>query len=208
MKSQATTVVEYLSELPEERRRAIEAVRAIMLQNLHSHYEEGMQYGMIGYYVPHRVYPAGYHCDPRQPLPFAALGAQKNYLSLYLMCLYGGGDYLSWFQQAWAKTGKKLDMGKSCLRSRKPTIWRSRSLPRRSGACRPGSTSSTARRQWRGPISAPPGSRARLVRRQKQSQPQEPGRDENRRGAADRLSPFDRNLEVVEHLLSGGVAES
>jgi hypothetical protein len=120
MKSQATTVAEYLSELPEERRHALEAVRAIILQNLDPGYEEGMQYGMIGYYVPHRVYPAGYHCDPRQPLPFAALAAQKNYLSLYLMSLYGGGDHLQWFQQAWARTGKKLDMGKSCLRFRKP----------------------------------------------------------------------------------------
>jgi Domain of unknown function (DU1801) len=120
MKSQAVTVEQYLSELPEERRQAIEAVRAVILRNLDPDYEEGMQYGMIGYYVPHRVYPPGYHCDPRQPLMFAGLAAQKNYLALYLMSLYGGGDRLQWFRQAWAKSGKKLDMGKSCLRFQKP----------------------------------------------------------------------------------------
>lgn len=71
---------------------------------------------MIGYYVPHRVYPAGYHCDPRQPLPFAALGSQKNHMSLHLMCLYAGGDILKWFEGAWKKSGRKLDMGKCCVR--------------------------------------------------------------------------------------------
>lgn len=75
-----------------------------------------MQYGMIGYYVPHRVYPAGYHCDPKQPLPFASLASQKNYLSLYLFCIYSNPDDAKWFQQAWAKSGKKLNMGKSCVR--------------------------------------------------------------------------------------------
>ena len=73
MKSDATTVEAYLAALPEDRRRAIEAVRKVILDNLDEGYEEGIQYGMIGYYVPHRVYPAGYHCDPKQPLAFAAL---------------------------------------------------------------------------------------------------------------------------------------
>jgi hypothetical protein len=120
MQSKATTVAEYLSSLPEDRRRAIEAVRQVILQNLDKDYEEGMQYGMIGYYVPHRVYPAGYHCDPKQPLPFAALGSQKNYMSVYLMCVYGESKLAQWFREAWAKTGKKLDMGKSCVRFKKP----------------------------------------------------------------------------------------
>jgi hypothetical protein len=120
MQSNATTVAEYLSSLPEDRRRAIEAVRQVILQNLDKDYEEGMQYGMIGYYVPHRVYPAGYHCDPKQPLPFAALGSQKNYMSVYLMCVYGESKLAQWFREAWAKTGKKLDMGKSCVRFKKP----------------------------------------------------------------------------------------
>jgi hypothetical protein len=85
MQSKAVTVEGYLAQLPADRRAAIEAVRQIILKNLDKDYEEGMQYGMIGYYVPHHVYPAGYHCDPRQPLLFAGLASQKNYMSLYLM---------------------------------------------------------------------------------------------------------------------------
>jgi Domain of unknown function (DU1801) len=119
MQSKATTVEQYLAELPEDRRKAIEAVRRVVLKNLDKDYEEGIQYGMIGYYVPHRVYPAGYHCDPRQPLPFAGLASQKNHMSLYLMCVYGSTDHAHWFTEAWAKTGKKLDMGKSCVRFKK-----------------------------------------------------------------------------------------
>ena len=74
---------------------------------------------MIGYYVPHRIYRARYHCDPKQPLPFAGLASQKNYISLYLMCIYSDPAHLKWFQQAWAKTGLKLDMGKGCVRFKK-----------------------------------------------------------------------------------------
>jgi hypothetical protein len=120
VKSKAATVEEYLAELPQDRRLALLAVREIILKNLDKDYEEGMQYGMIGYYVPHRIYPAGYHCDPKQPLGFAALASQKNYMSLYLMGVYGdGSDYKRWFLDAWAKSGKKLDMGKSCIRFKK-----------------------------------------------------------------------------------------
>jgi hypothetical protein len=119
MQSKAKTVPDYLAELPADRRAVIEAVRRVVLQNLDKKYEEGMQYGMIGYCVPHRIYPAGYHCDPKQPLPYAGLASQKNYMSLYLACVYGDGDHAKWFQQAWAKTGKKLDMGKSCVRFKK-----------------------------------------------------------------------------------------
>jgi hypothetical protein len=119
MQSKATTVEQYLSELPEDRRAAIQAVRKVILENLDSDYEEGIQYGMIGYYVPLRVYPAGYHCDPKQPLPFAGLASQKNHMALYLMCVYGESDLAKWFRQTWAKTGKKLDMGKSCVRFKK-----------------------------------------------------------------------------------------
>jgi hypothetical protein len=116
MQSKATTVEQYLAELPEDRRNALEAVREVILASLDKDFEEGIQFGLIGYFVPHRVYPAGYHCDPKQPLPFAALASQKNYMSLYLMCVYGTSDHSTWFQDAWAKTGKKLDMGKSCIR--------------------------------------------------------------------------------------------
>jgi hypothetical protein len=119
MQSKARTVSEYLAAQPQDRREILQAVRKVILDNLDKDYEEGMQYGMIGYYVPHRVYAAGYHCDPRQPLPFAFVAAQKNYLSLYLMCVYGNHDHSEWFKQAWAKTGKKLDMGKSCIRFKK-----------------------------------------------------------------------------------------
>jgi hypothetical protein len=126
MQSKAATVEEYLAGLPDDRRAAIAAVRRAIRENLDADYEEGMQYGMIGYYVPHRVYPAGYHCDPKQPLPFAALGSQKNYMSLHLMSVYfgcGGEDAASqharWFREEWAKTGKKMDMGKACIRFKK-----------------------------------------------------------------------------------------
>ncbi len=91
MQSKATTVEQYLAELPEDRRAAISAVRQLILKSLDQDYEEGMQYGMIGYYVPHRLYPAGYHTDPKQPLPFACLASQKNYMSLYMMTVYGEG---------------------------------------------------------------------------------------------------------------------
>lgn len=125
MQSKAATVAEYLASLPEDRRRALEAVRKVVRANLDKDYEEGMQYGMIGYYVPHRVFPAGYHCDPKQPLPFAGLASQKNHMAVYLMGVYTGyGDdsataEASWFEQAWKKTGKKLDMGKCCVRFKK-----------------------------------------------------------------------------------------
>ena len=125
MQSKATTVAEYLKSLPDDRCAAINAVRKVILANLDKQYEEGMQYGMIGYYVPHKIFPAGYHCDPKQPLPFAALASQKNHLSLYLMGVYcgcaegpGSGETADarWFREAWAKTGKQLDMGKACVR--------------------------------------------------------------------------------------------
>ena len=119
MQSKAQTVKEYLAALPPDRRAVISAVRKVVRDNLDKGYSEGMQYGSIGYFVPHSVYPPGYHCDPNQPLPFAGLASQKNYMSLYLMCLYGEGDLWKWFHEAWAKTGKKLDMGKCCLRFKK-----------------------------------------------------------------------------------------
>ena len=120
MQSKATTVKQYLAELPEDRRVAISAIRDVILKNLDKDYEEGMQYGMIGYYVPHSVFPPGYHCDPRQPLPFAGLASQKNHLSVYLMTVYAENTTGErWFRDAWAKTGKKLDMGKCCVRFKK-----------------------------------------------------------------------------------------
>lgn len=119
MQSNAVTVAEYLAELPPDRRLALSAVRKAVLESLDRGYEEGMQYGMIGYYVPHSMYPAGYHCDPRQPLPFAGLASRKNHMAIYLMSVYIDEASAAWFRQAWSKTGKKLDMGKSCIRFKK-----------------------------------------------------------------------------------------
>ncbi len=119
MQSKAESVDDYVAELPEERRQAIEAIRRVILKNLDKDYEERMQYGMIGYCVPHRVFADGYHCDPKQPLPFAGLASQKNYMSLYLMSVYGHESEKAWFQEQWVKAGKKLDMGKVCVRFKK-----------------------------------------------------------------------------------------
>lgn len=130
MQSKAKTVQEYLASLPADRRAALETVRAAILKNLDKDIEERMSYGMIGYAVPHRVYAAGYHCDPSMPLPFAGLASQKGHMSLYLMSVYcdcfepkqGDGalsranEHAKWFRDAWAKTGKELDMGKACIR--------------------------------------------------------------------------------------------
>jgi len=119
MQSKASTVKEYLASLPADRRAATEAVRKVILKNLDKDFEEGMQYGMIGYYVPHRVFPAGYHCDPTKPLGYAALASQKGSISVYLTCVYGSDELRRWFVSEWKKSGKKLDMGKSCVRFKK-----------------------------------------------------------------------------------------
>lgn len=119
MQSKAKTVKEYLAELPPERREAIQGVREVILKNLPQGYEETMQYGMIGYVVPHRLYPPGYHCDPKLPLPFACLASQKNYMAIYFMHIYGDREAEAWFRKAYQASGKKLDMGKSCVRFKK-----------------------------------------------------------------------------------------
>lgn len=119
MQSKATTVEQYLKELDSDRRNDMNAIRGVLKAHLPEGYEEIMQYGMIGYVVPHRLFPQGYHCDPKQPLCFAGLASQKSHLSLYMMPLYGDSPELSWFEQEWKKSGKKLDMGKCCIRFRK-----------------------------------------------------------------------------------------
>ena len=118
MQSKATTVEQYLKELPEDRRAAISAIRNMIRKNLDKDFEEGIQYGMIGYYVPHRIFPDGYHCDPKQPLPFVSVASQKNHMAVYLMCIYMDKSEEQ-FRKAWQRTGKKLDMGKSCIRFKK-----------------------------------------------------------------------------------------
>ena len=119
MQSKAKTVAEYIGSLPSDQREVLAAVRTVILANLDPGFQEGMQYGMVGYAVPHSRYPAGYHCDPKQPLPFAALAAQKNYFALHLMGLYMNPAELAWFTKAWKASGKKLDMGKACVRFKK-----------------------------------------------------------------------------------------
>ncbi len=116
MPTKPTTVTEYLASLPADRSKAIRTIRSVIRKNLPKGYEEGLQYGMLGYFVPHSVYPGGYHCDPEQPLPFLSVASQKNHIGLYLFCVYMDTDLQQWFVKAWKATGKKLDMGKACVR--------------------------------------------------------------------------------------------
>ena len=119
MQSKAATVEEYLAELPEDRRTAIAAVREEILKNLPAGYEEGMTYGMIGYYIPHSIYPDGYHCDPKQPVPFVNVASQKNHMAVYMFCSYIDPADKEAFLKAYEATGKKLDMGAACVRFKK-----------------------------------------------------------------------------------------
>lgn len=119
MKSKASSVDQYLAELRPDRREAIKGVRKVILKNLPDGLEEVMQYGMISYVVPFKLFPAGYHCDPRQPLYYAGLASQKNYMAIYLMTVYGHKETQEWFVTAYKASGKKLDMGKSCIRFKK-----------------------------------------------------------------------------------------
>ncbi len=116
MQSSAKTVQEYLQELPADRRASINAVRGVILANLPKGYEECMSYGMIGYVVPHSIYPKGYQCNPKLPLPFVNLASQKNHMALYLLCCYGDPKLKAWLEKAWKDAGKKFDMGGGCLR--------------------------------------------------------------------------------------------
>src|SRR5262245_53185927 len=119
MQSSAKTVQEYLKELPADRRQAINAVRGVILANLPKGYEECMSYGMIGYVVPQSIYPKGYQCNPKVPLPFVNLGSQKNHMALHLMCCYGDPRLKASLEKAWRDTGKKFDMGGGCVRFKK-----------------------------------------------------------------------------------------
>jgi hypothetical protein len=118
MKSDAKTPTEYLASLPAERRKDLAAVRSVVRKNLPKGYVETMQYGMISYVVPLKLYPAGYLGKKDVPLPYVSLAAQKSHLALYLMNVYGHPALEHWFKAAWSKSGKKLDMGKSCVRFR------------------------------------------------------------------------------------------
>jgi uncharacterized protein YdhG (YjbR/CyaY superfamily) len=114
------TVSDYLDNLPEERKDSFNTLRKVILSNLPEGFEECINYGMIGYVVPHSFYPAGYHCDPKLPLPFMNIASQKNFIAFYHMGIYGNPDLMSWFVNEYPKHSKaKLDMGKSCVRFKK-----------------------------------------------------------------------------------------
>jgi uncharacterized protein YdhG (YjbR/CyaY superfamily) len=115
------TIDAYLAALPADRREALAALRAVINRNLPKGYEEGMQYGMPAWFVPHSAYPAGYHCDPSQPLPFVSIASQKSHIALYHMGLYADPELMAWFREAWHEhAATRLDMGKSCVRFKKP----------------------------------------------------------------------------------------
>ncbi|NUN69414.1 MAG: DUF1801 domain-containing protein [Bacteroidetes bacterium] len=121
MQSKAATVDDYLAELPEDRKKAILALRKEVKKNLSKGFKEQMNYGMIGYVIPHSVYPDGYHCNPKDPLPFMNIASQKNFIAVYHMGIYADKRLLDWFTAEYAKLGiGKLDMGKSCIRFKKP----------------------------------------------------------------------------------------
>ena len=121
MTSNATTPYQYLQELDTERKEAITKLRETILHNIPEGFKEIISYGMLGYVVPHEIYPAGYHCTPSLPLPFMNIASQKNFIALYHMGLYANPDLLKWFTTEYPKHSEnKLDMGKSCIRFKKP----------------------------------------------------------------------------------------
>lgn len=120
MQSTAKTADEYIASLPEGRKEVMTKLRTIFIQNLPEGFVEGMGYGMMGYDVPHSIYPNGYHCDPKQPLPFLGMASQKNFIAVYHMGIYANKELYDWFVAEYPKHCKtKLDMGKSCIRLKK-----------------------------------------------------------------------------------------
>ena len=120
MQVKANTVDEYISKIPEERQEVVSKLRQVILDNLPPGFQETISYGMIGYVVPHERYPAGYHCDPKLPLPFMNLASQKNYIAVYHSAIYADPELMEWFVGEYPKHCKnKLDMGKSCIRLKK-----------------------------------------------------------------------------------------
>ena len=117
------TVDNYIEQLPEDRKTAMQKLRKVFVENLSAGFQECISYGMIGYVVPHSIYPSGYHCDSKLPLPFISLASQKSHIVVYHMGIYADPALLSWFQEAYSKQVKgKLDMGKSCIRFKKPEL--------------------------------------------------------------------------------------
>ena len=120
MSSTAATPEEYVDSLPEDRKEPIQKLRDILKANLPFGFKEEMSYGMLGYVVPHELYPSGYHCNPKLPLPMINVASQKNFIALYHMGIYANPDLLEWFTNSYKNSVKaKLDMGKSCIRFKK-----------------------------------------------------------------------------------------
>lgn len=121
MQSSASTVADYLNELPEDRKAPMLLLQKTIKKNLPKGFSEEMNYGMLGYVVPHKLYPSGYHCDPKLPLPFIAIASQKNFIAIYHMGIYADPYLLEWFTKSYADLNLgKLDMGKSCIRFKNP----------------------------------------------------------------------------------------
>ena len=120
MKYEANSVEEYIAQLPEERQEVVEKLRKIISESLPNGFEEGINYNMIGFYVPHSVFPKGYHCNTTLPLPFINIASQKNFIALYHSGIYADESLLDWFKEEYPKHATyKLDMGKSCVRFKK-----------------------------------------------------------------------------------------
>lgn len=120
MQYKANSPEEYISQVPKERQEVLKKLKKTINQNLPKGFEEGMQYGMISYYVPHSKYPNGYHCNPKEPLPFLSFASQKNSVNIYHSGIYTNKNILEWFVSEYPKHCKrKLDMGKSCIRFKK-----------------------------------------------------------------------------------------
>lgn len=120
MQSKSVTINSYLSEIPKERTEHFNKLREVILKNIPKGFEECIAYGMIGYVVPHKLFPAGYHCDPKLPLGFVSIASRKNFISLHHMGIYGSPKLLEWFVNEYPKHCKnKLDMGKGCIRFKK-----------------------------------------------------------------------------------------
>lgn len=117
MNKQVKTVEDYLVNIPDNHKQAINSLREVISKNLPKGFQEGIQYGMIGYFVPLEIYPTGYHCKKNEPLPFLSLASQKNSVNLYHMGLYANQELINWFIETYPMhSNRKLDMGKSCIR--------------------------------------------------------------------------------------------
>lgn len=121
MKIEAETPADYISQLPPGRKKAVSKLRTVVRKNLPKGFREEINYSMLGYVVPHSLYPAGYHCDPSKPLPFINIASQKNFIALYHMGIYADETLYKWLTAEYPKhVDTKLDMGKSCIRFKNP----------------------------------------------------------------------------------------